>query len=97
MPFTDSSLMAVYFVFNTAYPRKVEAKLDFFQRCFLQINPTSGTKAKKRHEPGSVTRKVLTFVEPVKRHKANDWVFDDHFHVVSNITSHEYEHTVDSA
>ncbi|XP_064455222.1 uncharacterized protein LOC135366447 isoform X4 [Ornithodoros turicata] len=76
--FTDalSCLMAIYFVFNIAYPPQVQATLDFLQRCFLQINPELGTRLKKkRHGPGAVIQKVLSFVEDIKRYEANSWVF----------------------
>ncbi|XP_064481099.1 uncharacterized protein LOC135394332 [Ornithodoros turicata] len=70
------ALMALYFVFNIAYPRQAEATLDFLQRCFLQINPERGTKAKsKRRGPGVVTQKALSFVEKIKQYEATSWVF----------------------
>ncbi|XP_048119596.1 uncharacterized protein LOC125307588 [Alosa alosa] len=48
-----AALFACYYAFNLVYQEEASNTLEFIQRCFLGINPTSGTKATKWISPRS--------------------------------------------
>ncbi|XP_051784743.1 uncharacterized protein LOC114641604 [Erpetoichthys calabaricus] len=44
-----ATIFASYYNLNLQYPDDASSTLEFIQRCFLGINPESGSKSKKKH------------------------------------------------
>uniref|UniRef100_A0A8C4RPV3 Si:dkey-15h8.17 n=1 Tax=Erpetoichthys calabaricus TaxID=27687 RepID=A0A8C4RPV3_ERPCA len=49
-----------YYNLNLQYPDDASSTLEFIQRCFLGINPESGSKSKKKH--GHINQQVCTLL-----------------------------------
>ncbi|KAI9531216.1 hypothetical protein NQZ68_000712 [Dissostichus eleginoides] len=63
--FVDALMLmfAAYYCVNISYRSELGATLEFLQRCFLGINPETGSKAKKRH--GNSNPHVSTFFRKI--------------------------------
>ncbi|KAM7404169.1 hypothetical protein PAMA_004549 [Pampus argenteus] len=48
-----AALFSCYYVFSLVYQEEASSTLEFIQRCFIGINPTSGTKMTKWISPRS--------------------------------------------
>ncbi|PIK53134.1 hypothetical protein BSL78_09958 [Apostichopus japonicus] len=55
-------LFSAYYCFRIEYNEGAPATLDFFQRCFLMINPDKGSKLKKGY---GTHPKVLSLIQNV--------------------------------
>ncbi|TKS65224.1 hypothetical protein D9C73_028486 [Collichthys lucidus] len=62
-----AALFSCYYVFNLVYQEEASSTLEFIQRCFIGINPTSGTKTTKWISPRS--GKMKMFKEKIRRHR----------------------------
>ncbi|XP_054720576.1 LOW QUALITY PROTEIN: uncharacterized protein LOC129230201 [Uloborus diversus] len=72
-----ASWFASYSFFNCVYPAEFACTLEFFQRCFVGINPASGSKAERRvgkkfHR--GVHPKILNLLKKVN--EFDSWVND---------------------
>ncbi|CAM1312336.1 Uncharacterised protein g5950 [Pycnogonum litorale] len=59
-------LFAAFYVFNIMYPEEAGTALEFIQRCFVCINPETGTKVSKgtkKKKKESISPKVVTLIK----------------------------------
>ncbi|XP_067296101.1 uncharacterized protein [Pseudorasbora parva] len=64
-PHTDvitgiASMFSSYYCFNLQYPEESACTLEFIQRCFLGINPDTGSKSKKKQ--GGINQQVCSLL-----------------------------------
>lgn len=61
-------LISTYYIFNMEYPTLCASTLEFIQKYFLNIHPTSGTKSRK----GATKYKVLSLFNKLRNIEEED-------------------------